>query len=270
MGPKVDCLIVDTTAFIKNAPLHEISSEITTVQEVVNEITSKRQIRRLVVLPYDLVLKEVFPENVQFITDFSKKTGDYPSLSSTDIKVMALTYQLEKEKVGTSHLNTTPTVKKEITFNHHLSKDMKETAGFFFPSAKDNEDEEKDDEEEEEEEDDINESEVKEITEKLSTVDCAENGENKFNYSLPTPQGGKHAKNPILCEDQRLPDQRPTRLAKTKTNPLDPDYIAGYSPFVMRDINSRSAMLGIRGNMDMKSLMRKEPNNAKRKGKKKK
>lgn len=87
-------------------------------------------------------------------------------------------------------------------------------------------------------------------------------------FSLPTPKGGKHANNPILCEDQRVPDQRPSRLARTKNNPLDPDYIAGFSPFVMRDVSSRSAMLGIR-TTDIKSVMR-NPSDTRRKGKKRK
>ena len=33
-----------------------------------------------------------------------------------------------------------------------------------------------------------------------------------------------------MCEDQRVPDQRPSRLARTKNNPLDPDYTAGWFP----------------------------------------
>jgi RNA-binding protein NOB1 len=45
--------------------------------------------------------------------------------------------------------------------------------------------------------------------------------------------------------------------------------ISGFSPFVMRDINSRSAMLGIRGT-DIKSMMRRNPNDGRSKGKKKK
>lgn len=31
-----------------------------------DEITSKRQLRRLVVLPYDLKIQEAFPENIKF------------------------------------------------------------------------------------------------------------------------------------------------------------------------------------------------------------
>lgn len=42
------------------------------------------------------------------VTEFSKKTGDYPSLSATDIKVLALTYQLEQEHVGAGHLKKEP------------------------------------------------------------------------------------------------------------------------------------------------------------------
>lgn len=56
----------------------------------------------------------MFSENIQFVTEFSKKTGDYSSLSTTDIKVIALTYQLEKELVGTEHLKQAPTVQKTV------------------------------------------------------------------------------------------------------------------------------------------------------------
>lgn len=46
-------------------------------------------------------------------------------------------------------------------------------------------------------------------------------------FPLPTPRGGKHAINPILTADQNLPQQRITRLARTKTDALSEDYIAG-------------------------------------------
>lgn len=43
------------------------------------------------------------------MTDFSKKTGDYPSLSSVDLSILGLTHFLEKEIVGSvDHLNTEP------------------------------------------------------------------------------------------------------------------------------------------------------------------
>lgn len=47
------------------------------------------------------------------------------------------------------------------------------------------------------------------------------------NTSIPRPQGGKHSSNPILFEDQPIPKQMPSRVARTKTNALDEDYVAG-------------------------------------------
>jgi hypothetical protein len=71
------------------------------------------------------------------VTEFSKKTGDYPSLSATDIKVMALAYQLEKERVGTDHLKKEPQINRIVTFTHHLADEScKATAGFYSPCTK--------------------------------------------------------------------------------------------------------------------------------------
>lgn len=46
-------------------------------------------------------------------------------------------------------------------------------------------------------------------------------------FSLPAPKGGPHAQNPILNADQAWSRSKPTKLARTKNNPLNPDYIAG-------------------------------------------
>lgn len=103
-----------------------------------NEIRDKQTKRNLAFLPYKLNFKEPFPEHVRFgerissvtrtrvcessvyadfcfifsftVTEFAKKTGDYPSLSATDIKVLALTYQLEVENGGAAHLKKEPAV----------------------------------------------------------------------------------------------------------------------------------------------------------------
>ncbi|NWW64761.1 NOB1 protein, partial [Ifrita kowaldi] len=65
-------------------------------------------------------------------------------------------------------------------------------------------------------------------------------------YPLPAPQGGKHANNPHLVEDQRFPQQRLSRKAQQKTNVFDPDYLAGASPFAENDVHSRAAHLHLR------------------------
>lgn len=359
-----------------------------TCPEVVAEITNKRQLRRLVVLPYDLIVKEPFPEFVQIITEFSKKTGDYPSLSATDIKVMALTYQMQKEKEGIDNLRTEPVLQKPIvTTENKVTNLNPDVTGFFFcsksdkplsgksNSGDDSEDEsvseeslsdddsgavndvigklegldcisgggqesvddilvpisEKEAVEVESEDEEVNEIEesddedddggwitplnvhlakkqlnselmeeksvsvacmttdfamqnvLRQINLNVSSLDgrlikqlrtyilrcyacfkttsimtkkfCPKCGNNTLKkvavsldqngkmqihinprrpltgrgkkYSLPRIKGGKHPNNPILVEDQPLPDNKPTRLARTKNNPLDDDYIAG-------------------------------------------
>ncbi len=109
-----------------------------TVPEVVNEIKNKRQLKRLCILPYDLTIDEPSPESVRHVIEFAKKTGDYLSLSSADIKVIALTYQLEKELVGVTHLRTEPVVAKLIASRDKPAEliDSKPLAGFYMPPDK--------------------------------------------------------------------------------------------------------------------------------------
>jgi len=75
-------------------------------------------------------------------------------------------------------------------------------------------------------------------------------------YSLPTPTGGKHAHVPLLCEDQRLPQQRQSNMSKMKTDALSPDYAASVSPFAINDVYSKAAHIG----NQPKYFDRKNPN----------
>ena len=45
---------------------------------------------------------------------------------------------------------------------------------------------------------------------------------------------GKHAWNPKLTEDQPEPQQRLSKRAMKKNNPMGEDYIAGNSPFITK------------------------------------
>ncbi|XP_063829868.1 RNA-binding protein NOB1 [Ostrinia nubilalis] len=413
MSKKIKHLVVDTTAFIKAANLQDLAENVYTIQEVIDEITNDRQRRKLVVLPYDLKVKNVFAENIKFVTDFSKKTGDYTSLSATDIKVMALTYQLEKEMIGTEHLKTEPTMQRTIKVTGlggyngnqssesapntaevqssennadnesepvtesdtntpddvgNQSKTAEETDELAQKIAeqmqnidlKDEEvdnlivkvdtDEEENESNEEEDSDsdggdwitpgnlaekkkemDMGEFEDKAVEVACITSDFAMqnvlkqiglnvtaidgriikqlrtfifrcttcfkttsvmtklfcpkcghatlkkvgvsidddgnqhihiNGRKPLSargkrFSLPTPKGGQHFQYPILTEDQHIHKRFATKMARSKTNALDPDYIAGFSPFVMKDVNSKSAVLGVRANkQDVKYWMK--------------
>ncbi|KPP67249.1 RNA-binding protein NOB1-like [Scleropages formosus] len=132
----VEHVVADAGAFLKKAPLQEIGKNIYTVKAVVEEIRDKPTRRSLAFLPYKLNFKEPFPEYVRLVTEFSKKTGDYPSLSATDIKVLALTYQLECEIVGTGHLKKEPDVNVKICSTLRHPEAPVDIAGFHLPSKK--------------------------------------------------------------------------------------------------------------------------------------
>lgn len=383
-----------------------------TVQEVVDEIKSNTQLKRLAVLPYNLQVKQPDPESLKVVSEFAKKTGDFATLSLTDLSVLALTYQLEKQNVGVEHLRKEPLVAQTI-FSATQPKEMKDQfaiAGFYNPKKSkknptDEDEQETSDELEEIEEEELekredsqdesgNESDDddsqenvndEELTKKFGTlgfntisneqadeilqpvkeeesddeqeedgsadddegwitpgninnvkknfgaevledqdvavacittdfamqnvlkqiglnvtsldgriikhmrtfilrcytcykttsdatkifcskcghktlkrvaVSVNDKGEQvihinarrqltaKFkNQPLPMPKGGKHACNPILFEDQPLPQQRLSKKAQQVTDTMDDSYTAGYSPFVMRDLDSRSSKL---------------------------
>ncbi|XP_004468172.2 RNA-binding protein NOB1 [Dasypus novemcinctus] len=132
MAP-VEHVVADAGAFLRDAALQDIGKNIYTIREVVSEIRDKATRRRLAVLPYELRFKEPFPEYVRLVTEFSKKTGDYPSLSATDIQILALTYQLEAEFVGVSHLKQEPEKIKVSSSVQHPETPL-HISGFHLPS----------------------------------------------------------------------------------------------------------------------------------------
>lgn len=129
----VEHVVADAGAFLRNAALQDFGKNIYTIRDVVSEIRDKATRRRLAVLPYELRFKEPFPEYVRLVTEFSKKTGDYPSLSATDIQVLALTYQLEAEFVGVSHLRKEP---EKVTVSSSIQhpETPLHVSGFHLPS----------------------------------------------------------------------------------------------------------------------------------------
>lgn len=423
---KFQHLVVDTSAFIKNVQLQDFAEGCYTVQGVLDEIKNDRQMKRLVVLPYSLNVREPDPDVLAKVTSVAKKTGDFATLSLVDLKVIALTYQLEKEHVGTDHLRDTPvpavtiasgqrppeiagsgkvqgfydgkgdrgdrsrTVTEtesvpevevaiedgglEEKFAELSSKEAEELQEAILkqvqeePEGEDDgsggeeeasEEEDSTNEDGEEEDDDdegwITPSNIKEVKRDFGTdllednpspvacmttdyamqnvlkqiglniaaldgrvikhartyilrcyacfkttsdsskvfcpkcgnktlkkvaVSLDENGQQVIHINTRRPltarhknrpvakfDGGKHSTNPLLFEDQPLPQQRISAKARAKTNALGDDYTAGYSPFVMRDVDSRSAVL--RGKSNLKQWMKNYEYDNHRKGYKK-
>uniref|UniRef100_A0A3F2Z485 RNA-binding protein NOB1 n=1 Tax=Glossina pallidipes TaxID=7398 RepID=A0A3F2Z485_GLOPL len=431
MNKKIKYLVADTTAFINAVPLNEYADNVLTVPEVVSEVRNKRQIKRLCVLPYDLQVREPRIESVKHCVQFSKKTGDYISLSGIDIKVIALAYELEADMMGTDHLRKEPIMSTIIASKERPQElqDNTKLPGWYNgdcdDSGSESEEEPRDADEQiddytvdqvkaniekelkicenEKETEDVTERELEDLFDKLicdanddtnenlcdnlalnpesgeddknarqnertsendslftsidtendgnwitpnniqkvkqsmmgkvendmipqvacmSTdfavqntlkqmnlnitnlngctithmrtyilrcyacfkttsvitkvfcpncgnktlkrvaVSLDENGKQMIhintrrpltrkykNKSIPRFRGGKHSHNPILFEDQPIPRQMPSRVARTKTNALDEDYIAGLSPFAMRDVDSKSALLRSKGHV---------------------
>uniref|UniRef100_A0A0P4VUI1 RNA-binding protein NOB1 n=1 Tax=Scylla olivacea TaxID=85551 RepID=A0A0P4VUI1_SCYOL len=106
---KPQYLVVDTAALVKYVPLWEYGEKLCSVPEVISEIRDKEARQRLEALPFPITMRQPQPHSIKFVNEFSKKTGDYASLSLADIKVLALTYELEVEvQGGSSHLNSEP------------------------------------------------------------------------------------------------------------------------------------------------------------------
>ena len=113
---KVKDLVVDTGAFLRNSPLQDYGDNIYTCEEVLAEIKSKWAKDQLQVLPYEIKAKEPEEEDLQFVIRFAKKTGDFASLSKTDLKVIALAVCMERQSKGNvDHLKTAPSSTKIVS-----------------------------------------------------------------------------------------------------------------------------------------------------------
>ncbi|KRZ28569.1 E3 ubiquitin-protein ligase synoviolin B [Trichinella pseudospiralis] len=104
--------------------------------DVLNEIRDSNTRKKLSILPYDL--KTVMPDEkaIRFVTEFAKKTGDYPSLSVTDVKLIAAVYTMELEHVGSEHIIQEPKMQKTFSVGGQKCEEGKGLPGFYMPSKK--------------------------------------------------------------------------------------------------------------------------------------
>ncbi|KAK6534118.1 Nin1 binding protein [Arthrobotrys megalospora] len=102
---EIDTLILDTGPIIKNVcspqSLLAKAGTLVTLPSVVSEIRDATTRSRFETLwaPF-LQYRSPRPESVKYVSQFAKKTGDYGVLGATDLQVLALTYEVECEKVG--------------------------------------------------------------------------------------------------------------------------------------------------------------------------
>ncbi|KAJ3043121.1 Nin1 binding protein [Rhizophlyctis rosea] len=104
----VQTLVVDTAPLLQSRNISHLASRFITIPEVMREVRDRQARQNLAALPFELEVKIPSEEALAAVVAFSKKTGDYASLSATDLKVLALTWMMEKEARGVAHLRTEP------------------------------------------------------------------------------------------------------------------------------------------------------------------
>jgi RNA-binding protein NOB1 len=104
-------LVVDSGPIIKMTGLTNLRGKAFsyfTVPAVLTEIRDAKARFHLDELPFQIQAREPTSEGLQAVIEFSRKTGDFQSLSSVDLQVLALHFDLEKEGCGTDHIRRTP------------------------------------------------------------------------------------------------------------------------------------------------------------------
>jgi rRNA maturation endonuclease Nob1 len=98
---KYYAIVVDSGAIIKHAgfqTLHNAGNLYFSPPGVLEEIRDKQARQHLDALPFHLHIREPTSEGLKKVIEFSKKTGDYASLSVVDLHVLALLYDLGKKR----------------------------------------------------------------------------------------------------------------------------------------------------------------------------
>ncbi|KAJ8654419.1 hypothetical protein O0I10_009860 [Lichtheimia ornata] len=108
MDPKIGQLVIDTNAIVHGTTLVNVAREYYTCPEVIEEIRSSHSRQYLDQLPFEIKIEDPTENAVRAVMEFSKKTGDFASLSMPDIKVMALTYTLEERTNGLDNIRSEP------------------------------------------------------------------------------------------------------------------------------------------------------------------
>ncbi|KAJ3109419.1 Nin1 binding protein [Phlyctochytrium planicorne] len=101
-------VVVDANALIKGYDLYSLRADCFTIPEVIAEIKDAQSQQAVLKLREMLKTRSPSEEAFAEVVAFAKKTGDFATLSVTDLKVLALTYTLEKEQNGVAHVRREP------------------------------------------------------------------------------------------------------------------------------------------------------------------
>jgi RNA-binding protein NOB1 len=112
-------LVIDANAFIRCVDMSKLSQEydIYTTNNVLTEIRDKKAKDKFLTLNFDLNTKQCDQKSFNIACEFSKKTGDYASLSFVDKEVVALAVCIVNEKQRGHLLRKSPP-----TMTEHVPK----------------------------------------------------------------------------------------------------------------------------------------------------
>jgi RNA-binding protein NOB1 len=99
---QLDALVLDANAFIRGhgLDLFHKSKRLVTVQEVLEEVRDAKAQALLASLPFELEVLSPSADAIKSVVEFARQTGDFRSLSKTDLRVVALTYELFSQSHG--------------------------------------------------------------------------------------------------------------------------------------------------------------------------
>jgi RNA-binding protein NOB1 len=101
-------LVVDANAIITGSTLAGLADRYWTTAEVLAEVRDRRARELLAALPIKLETRLPSEASVEAVRAFAAKTGDLRALSRTDVMLLALTHQLEREANGGTYLRAAP------------------------------------------------------------------------------------------------------------------------------------------------------------------
>ena len=93
-------MILDSGPLIKGSDLRKLGEVFYTIPQVLQEVRDSHAREKLLLKLEEIKITEPTEEDLLYVIDFSKKTGDYPSLSDTDLRVLALACRLHRESGG--------------------------------------------------------------------------------------------------------------------------------------------------------------------------
>jgi len=114
-------LVLDSAPLIKRVNLFPMAQKFYTIPEVIAEIRDKEAREQLENSLVDIQVKIPSEEAVNAVIRFAKKTGDLATLSKTDIRVIALTWMLEKEAGNLANIRTEP-IKSQVQYGKQKGK----------------------------------------------------------------------------------------------------------------------------------------------------